>query len=256
MRCVQDGTDAPALDAPAPDVPGLDAPSFDTPTDLGALDVPMALDVPLDASLPICDVAALCDDFESDVPSRVPPWTYVAGAPPRSTVRASGGAASGAFTTPGGVDPPYHFLGLDVDPSTTEVWVRLWAYFPSDPAFTDGAIVVLGGAMGGNVSLIAGGNEYGIYSTVAGRFVGSRPHGVDVWQCVTYHVEIGTTGTVEARIEGGTPISDTAIDTALPGGLGLVGVGLTYVGPGQATTGEVDLDDVTITLDGTPLACP
>lgn len=243
------GRDAPELDVG--DAPGLDAPMDDAGSDGGVdapIDAPPAFD-------PCPGEATLCDDFESDVANRVPPWSW-ATADARSTTRASTGDASGWFHIADASDGD-HQLGLTIDEDPDDVYMRFWAYVPAAAQPQNVALAVLNDGTAPtfyNHSLVVNDGGWAIYDSLAGLYFGTEPFPTDAWTCVVFHVAMGTPGLLEltfddARVSG-------AADTRFPAGLAAIGVGITYASDEQTSPYEIYMDDVAITLDGTPLVCP
>jgi hypothetical protein len=233
-----------------------DAPSLDAPLDAGT---DAGSDAPTDAPPPVelCPAeAALCDDFESDVADRVPPWSW-ASDDARSTVRFASGTASGLFAVPGGDTDLQDVLGFNVAADVTDVYMRFWAYVPSTATGQNLAIanVSSGTPRYENHSLIVNDAGWAIYDTVAAAYFGTEPFPEDVWTCVVYHVEMGSPGLLELSFDDAR-VSGMA-ETTFADGVSSVGLGITYLDPmDQTSPYEISIDDVAITVDGTPLVCP
>jgi hypothetical protein len=118
-----DGAGATLLDVPALDDVGREPDAFVrtdafAPPDAFSLD---AFSLP-DAGFEPCPTGIfLCDDFESAVASRVPPWGYSVGMPARSIDRAYRGSASGRFAIVSAGET--QSVGRTV-PMPGEMWVR------------------------------------------------------------------------------------------------------------------------------------
>ena len=237
--------DAARLDASAPDA-GIDAARPDAGTDAGS------------SSLLCPPGATLCDDFESTVDSRIPPWATSTGLPPRTTTRAHDGVASGLFScvAPTG-SAREHTVDVPGDAAPRDLWLRLWAYVPADAGPVDVGIAAF---IGGpptypNISLLMNDSGWAFYSTIAGMYRGGSAIVRDRWTCVVFHVAVASAGRVEMLVQGAPPVSLTG-DSVFPGGFQGLRAGLTFVPDTQITAFRVHLDDVTFTQDGTALACP
>lgn len=270
-RCVEGerdaGTDANASDAGQGDAGQGDAGQGDAGEDAGgdagAFDAGSvdARDAGTDAgsSFSPCPVGArLCDDFESDVANRIPPWEWSNEAPSRTTTRAFRGGASGHFRIPGGPAIIENNVGIDMPRTTREVYLRFWTYVPSTANPQNLAVVVLGDGTAPdffNHSVVVNSGSWGMYNSVSGLYVEGANVPDDTWTCVVFHAVLGTTGRLELLIDGEAPIVSDG-DTFFPAGPVLLGMGITYADASQTLPFDLFYDDVAITLDGTALTCP
>jgi hypothetical protein len=242
-------TDTGGLDGALPDAPSTDAPSTDTPPG----------DAGTDAGFAPCPTGAhLCDDFESASPTRVPPWEWNNEAPSRTTARALRGAASGRFAIPGDGIILENSVGIDLPRTVDEIYLRFWTYVPSTSNPQNVAIVVLGDGTPPayfNHSVVLNAFGWGVYNSVSGLYSDGAVVPDDTWTCVVFHAALGTTGRLELLVDGEAPVVGAA-DTDFPAGPAILGMGITYVAPDQTMPFDIFYDDVAITIDGTPLACP
>jgi len=278
--------DAPSLDAPDASidhdafaidarVPGLDAFAVDDAFSRDAFVVPDAFSrdafltpdafardafVVPDAGFVPCPVGIfLCDDFESAVSTRVPPWGYSDGLAARSTERAYRGSASGRFAiaAPGETQS----LGRSVA-TPSEVWIRgrLLVRPRTMMAWRNVAFFHMGDdtAPGfDNVSFVVGDDSAGLvlgtYNTSAGVYHPGATIPDDTWTCIAAHVRTGMMGLVELYVGTTRAVSFTEPVVFAGGGIRVVDVGITYSGD---TTGAVtlNLDDVAVSTT-TPLLC-
>lgn len=278
-------TDEPTLDvaraddAFAMDAPGVDAPAIDAwsatidawaadarATDAWAPDAfavdARALDafVSPDAGPDPCPTGAwLCDDFESMVSSRVPPWGYSDGAAARTTERAYRGSASGRFefATVGATQS----VGRTLMPPA-DLWMRGWVYVRArmGGGRRDAAFFHMGDdtAPGyDNVSVVLGDDPMGLfvgtYNTSSGMYHQGTRISDDTWTCVAVHVRTGAMGYVELHVGSALAVSSAESVSFAGGGIRVVDVGITY--SGDATAGvTLYLDDVAVSTS-TPLGC-
>ena len=254
--------DAAAMDAAHDIDTGIDAgiDAAETPdsgVDAGPHDAGHDAASSVDAAV-VC-TARLCDDFESSTTSRVPPWDWNVDAPARSTAQAHGGVASGHFVTPPAtaVDRR-NSVGISVPTTTSEVWLRYWAYVPSTSMPMNVGIAALLAAAPSNLNDTVLINEGGwsMYAEGPAAYRGEIVLTHDHWTCVAFHAVIANPGTITLTIEHQAPLVITGVDTTFPMGLGGIEAGVTFVDVSQTAAFDVFLDDVTITLDGTALACP
>ncbi|MBN8612065.1 MAG: hypothetical protein J0L92_15835 [Deltaproteobacteria bacterium] len=292
------GRDASALDAFAFDAfdPSIDAPTFDSPTPDAALDddafafdahVPgadaFAVDafgvdafsrdafvvpdafardafVVPDAGFVPCPAGILlCDDFESAVSTRVPPWGYYDGLAARSTERAYRGSASGRFAIAEAGET--QSLGKSVA-TPAEVWIRgrLLVRPRMSMARRDVAFFHVGDdtAPGyDNVSFVVGDDSAGLllgtYNTSSGVYHPGITIPDDTWICIAAHVRTGAMGLVELYAGTTRAVSFAESVVFAGGGIRVVDVGITYSGDSTSAV-TLHLDDVAVSTT-IPLLC-
>jgi len=250
--------DAATRDAAQPVDTGIDAAETpDTGVDAGPRDAGHDAAPSVDAAV-VC-TARLCDDFESSTANRVPPWDWTDGDPSRSTTQPHGGAASGHFVAPpASVVDRRQSVGIDVPHTTTEVWLRFWAYVPSTATPMNLGVGALLAAAPSNLNdtILLNDGGWAMYAQGPDAYRGEVTTMRDHWSCISFHAVLANPGSLTLTIDHQLPLSVTGVDTTFPTGLDGIEIGMSYVDPGQTAAFDMYIDDVTITLDGTALNCP
>lgn len=252
------GVDARSVDAGAPN----DAFAVDTgvPNDAWAQPgvdafVEDAFVPPVDAGVSYCPPGArVCDDFEMGPVSRQPPFDWGPDVV-QSTARAHRGAASGLFETMAAGEQPS--VGVDFTTPPTDIWARFWAYVDSANVVQESSLFAVNEGVPpyGGTSLLLNDSGLAVYTSGGtGTYLSGVPMPRDRWVCLSMHVVVGPMGTIDVSLDGASVVSGVA-DTRLPAGVNNASVGITYTGSAQTPPLSYAIDDVAITIDGTPLPC-
>ncbi len=264
--------DAPIADAPTSDAPIVDASGDARDTSTGDAQVDSAvvdssvdsgMDTGMDAGLDetACDDlhsgALFCDGFESPGLVAWAETRTTMGSASRSTATTYRGDGSlHAETTAGSGRAnviAYELGGR----STGELWARFYLYVPSPYAVTDINVMTIHedavpfGGVG--VGIFRGDQPY-IYFGTASRTAYAPVATItrDRWTCWQLHVEIGSRGAADLRIDGVEVAADTDIDTLPSAGFTSIVTGIGYSDPDQVPA-TVFVDELII--DDSPVGC-
>ncbi len=207
----------------------------------------------------------LCDDFESAVTTRVPPWGYSDGAPSRTTVLPFRGSASGRFE--GLSEDDTQSVGKTLPMvAPAEIWMRAWVLVrprASSGDQRDGAMLHVGDDAPpnyDNVSVVLSDETptsritVGTYNSSTGTFNAGSTIPDDTWTCVAVHVLQGDPGLIELYVGPSRVIMSSDRVMFAGGGFRVIDAGLTYF-DSTSDRMTIYLDDVAIGITGTPLRC-